>query len=519
MLGGRPATLLRWAERLPAEWLRSRPSLRIYRAWALFLSGQFELGREELQEVRLSLPHSEDTRALRGELASLLAIAATVDQPPAAIQEMAQEALDCLPEGDLASRARALRAMGVALGYTGDTGQSIQYYQQARELALASGNVFLASNIIETIASTYVYMGRLRQAAQTSQELVELGTRSSGSPLPFAGNGYLGLADVSLEQGDLAAAWRYLEKGLALVQQGGIGYNLVQSWCLAARLYLAQGDLAGAGRALQQAEQVAQPAQSFGLRVALAAQQVRFWLAQGDLDQARRWAFGEESASAAGISREDLPPVVKEVHQVTQARLWLAQGDYEKVLEIAAKLQPQAATGGRMGFALEIGLLKALALYAQRDLPAAVETLQPLLELAEPEGYVRLFVEAGEPMHSLLKVAGSRLKMVEGSRLHVESIKSYTDKLLLAFESEPGSLPNFQPSTLLQPSTLIEPLTERELDVLRLLSEGYSNQEIAARMVVSLNTVKKHTSNLYGKLGVSSRTQAIALARQLGLIK
>jgi LuxR family maltose regulon positive regulatory protein len=194
-----------------------------------------------------------------------------------------------------------------------------------------------------------------------------------------------------------------------------------------------------------------------------------------------------------------------------------------------------------MGFVLEIGLLKALALQAQGDLPAALETLQPLLELAEPEGYVRLFVESGEPMRILLKVAGSRVKMVEGSRLKVERINAYVDQMLHAFESEaqrlqpshlqpsdlqPSNFPSpaltqarQEPSTLLQPSTLIDPLTERELDVLRLLAEGYSNREIAARMVVSLNTVKKHTSNLYGKLGVTSRTQAIALARQLGLIK
>ena len=516
MLHGRPMALLRWAERFSPDWLRSRPRLRIYSAWAVFLSGQFDLGREELQDVRRSLPLTPDTQALRGELASLLAIAATVDQPPADIQELAQEALDCLPEDDLVSRARALRAMGVAYGYMGETSQSLQYYQQARHLALASGNVFLASNIIETIASTYIFMGRLRLSARTYQELVDLGARPGGSPFPFVGYGYLGLAEVSLEQDDLASAGRYLEKGLELARQGGIGYNLPQSWCLMAHLCQAQGDLPAASHALQQAEALSQPSHSFGLRVTLAAHQVRFWLAQGDFNRARRWAFGDEGATTPEIPLADLPLVVREVHLSTQARLWLAQGEYAKVLEIAAGLLPQAEAGGRMGHALEIGLLKALALQAQGDLPAALQALQPVLELAQPEGYARLFVEAGQPARSLLKLASSRLRG--------ESIRAYVDKLLLAFESaaqglQPSNLPSpALPQARQEPSTLIEPLTGRELDVLRLLAEGYSNHEIAARMVVSLNTVKKHTSNLYGKLNVTSRTQAIARARDLGLL-
>ena len=510
MLHGRPATLLRWAERLPPDWLRSRPRLRIYSAWALFLSGQFDLGRERLQDVRRTLPHTTDTQALRGELASLLAIAATVDQPPADIQELAQEALDYLPEDDLVSRARALRAMGVAYGYMGETSQSLHYYQQARHLALASGNVFLASNIIETIASTYVFMGRLRLAARTYQDLVDLGARPDASPFPFVGYGYIGLAEIYLEQDDLVAASRYLEKGMELARQGGIGYNLTQSWCLMARLCQAQGDLPAARHALQQAEALSQPLHSFGLRVTLAFNQVRFWLAQGDLNRARRWAFGDEPA-ASEISLADLPLVVREVHLLTQSRVWLAQGEYTKVLEIAAGLLPQSEAGGRMGHTLEAGLLMALALQAQEDLPAALRALQPVLELAESEGYVRLFVEAGEPAQSLLKVAGSRL--------HDDRLKAYVDKLLLAFEraTQNLQLPHLQPSNI-QPSTLIEPLTGRELDVLRLLAEGYSNHEIAARMVVSLNTVKKHTSNLYGKLNVTSRTQAIARARDLDLL-
>jgi len=507
MLHGRPTALLRWSERLPAEWLRSRPRLRIYHAWALFLSGKFSLGQEQLQDVYHSLPRSPETQALRGELASLLAIAATIDQPPAVIQELAQEALDNLPDDDLASRARALRGMGVALGYLGETERCLDYYQQARQLALASGNIFLASNIIETISSMYLHLGRLRLAARTCQELVELGSPSGSSPLPFTGNGFLGLAVVSLEQDNLESAGRYLDQAMELTLQGGIGYNLLESWCVMARLRQAQDDLPGAHQALQEAEQVNQSVQSFGSRVLLAAHQVRFWLAQGDFQQAQRWAFDDEESTTPKISLVNLPLVVREVHLVTQARLWLAQGEYEKVLEIAAGLLPKAEAGGRMARVLEISLLKALALYARGDLPAALESLEHALELAEQEGYVRLFLEAGEPAHSLLRVASSRLKG--------EVNRTTAGKLLRAFESlHPAKL---QPSKL-QPSELIEPLTDRELEVLHLLAAGNSNQEIAAHMVVSLNTVKKHSSNLYGKLGVTSRTQAIARARELGLL-
>jgi LuxR family maltose regulon positive regulatory protein len=499
MMQGNLSTLLRWIDRLPPEWLKARLRLRVYQAWALFLGGQANLSRQFLSEARgdlLSQPASPDLRALRGELASMLAIISTSDRDPATIMELVQEAQEYLPESDLTSRARATHVLGTLHNVLGDTRQSIPVFEQALQLALAAHNSFLASSILETIASTHIHCGRLRQAARVFQELVDLGSQGTAAPRPFAGNGYLGLAEVLLEQNRLEEAARFTQQGMGLIRQGGIGYNLLSAWCVQARFCMARTDPAGALEALYQAEQVSILAHSSPWTVYLAAYEVRWHLAQGDIHQARQWAF-----HLPGIGPESLPLVVREVHRVTQARVHLALGEPQSVLTIATEELSAVEAAGRMARVIEFNLLKALALEALGDSSSAVDALEIALDLAEPEGYVRLFLEAGPAARRLLEAARPN---AAPARL------AYIDRLLAGFA------PPVVPPAEKLPGP--DPITERERDVLRLLAAGYSNQEIAAQLVLTLNTVKKHTSNLYAKLGVTSRTQAIARARELGIL-
>jgi LuxR family maltose regulon positive regulatory protein len=187
--------------------------------------------------------------------------------------------------------------------------------------------------------------------------------------------------------------------------------------------------------------------------------------------------------------------------------VYFAEDDTVKTLEICDQLRSQAESAGRMAHVIEINLLRALAMKAQGDVQASLESLEKCLSGAEPQGYTRLFLEAGPPALKLLRVADS-----EG--IHSE----YVGRLLASFgvsqaRIQKGTLPAI-PS-----QDLIEPLSQREHEVFKLIIAGSTNQEIADELVVSLNTVKKHTTHIYGKLGVRNRTQAIAKARQLDLIQ
>jgi LuxR family maltose regulon positive regulatory protein len=424
---------------------------------------------------------------------------------PTTIRE-AQTALTYLPPAKLSARARATRALGIAYGLRGDTDKLIEVCNEAKSLAIASDNVFLAAEVISQIGFMQIHQGRLRQAARSYQDIIDL----VEDPSRFAPAclGYTGLALVSLEQNDLDAAETYLERGIELCQRGGIGYALRPAYCAQAILKQALGDAEGASKAMDRAIQLPWVAGSADIALQLADYQVRLHLLRGDVEGATKWVTGDALAGKLPAGQqhpfEALPPVLAEVYQVALARVHLSQGEPEKVLATYDRICGAARTAGRMARVVEISLLKALALQAQGQLDAALVPLEQCLSWTEKEGYVRLFIEAGQGIFSLLQLALDR---------GISPI--YTRTLLAAMDV---SLPESQtaPSCFSQP--LIEPLTKRERQVLRLIGDGLSNQDIAEQLVVSLNTVKKHSSNLYGKLGVTSRTQAVARAQELDLL-
>jgi LuxR family maltose regulon positive regulatory protein len=235
--------------------------------------------------------------------------------------------------------------------------------------------------------------------------------------------------------------------------------------------------------------------------------QVRVALCQGDLGRADRWARGDPEIGGHPVPKE-LPLYLREVQEIALARVYLAQNKFESVLKLFDRLYPQAKSAGRIVQLIELCLLKALALQAQGPSAAALEALQPGLSAAKPHGYVQLFLEFGRPVIPLLQAAASH-------QLH----PTYIAKLLAAFEKltiEETVPSKFKPD----PSSshaLLDPLTPRELEVLHLICQGKSNQGIAQALIVSLSTVKKHTGNIYSKLGVSSRSQAIIRAQELEL--
>jgi LuxR family maltose regulon positive regulatory protein len=272
-----------------------------------------------------------------------------------------------------------------------------------------------------------------------------------------------------------------------------------------ARIREAQGDLDGALDLLVEAERLYQGDLFPNVRP-IAALKARVWLAQGRIDDARRWA------EAQVLSAEDDLSYLHEFEHITLARVLLAQYKSDRAdrsihdaLRLLDRLLPAAEDGGRMGSAIEILVVLALAHAARGDTRAALVPLGRALALAEPEGYIRLFVDEGLPMARLLREAAAR-----------GMVPDYTGALLAAFEGEHQE--HREESPLPAPQHLIEPLSERELDVLRLLNSDLSGPEIARELVVALSTVRTHTKSIYSKLDVTNRRAAVKRAAELGLI-
>jgi LuxR family maltose regulon positive regulatory protein len=292
--------------------------------------------------------------------------------------------------------------------------------------------------------------------------------------------------------------------------------NMTHGHIALSRIRQAQGDAARALASIQRAEawleemEISQPTTS----ALLAAHRARLWLRQGNLEAAKRWA------AVSGLRTKDKRREARESEYLTLVRVLTVLGrrDREKqylteAQQLLDHLLSAAESHGRVGSMIEILGLYALVCQAQDNLSGAQATLERALMLAEPEGYVRIFVDEDEPMRLLLRdyQAFFKKKMSDGVDSNSLRLLTYTDKLLAAFSQPP-------PEVIKEQDTLPEPLSERELDILRLIATGRTNQEIAEILVIAVSTVKSHINNLYGKLGTNRRTQAIAIARELGLI-
>ncbi len=264
-------------------------------------------------------------------------------------------------------------------------------------------------------------------------------------------------------------------------------------------------------QAYRQAMQIYVTVGSLPLAVQMAMVRVRLRLWEDGLEKIPHWADPGKEILIAELPIERLPVSVREVQQVTLARLHLFQGHPGPVLSLAEQVSASAEPGGRLMRVIEVSILKAIALHQLGESREAGAALLRALDLAESEGYQRIFLDEGEPMRQILLEIDHALSREAVSP--VEQRRSNIHRLLSAFPAAQTA-----PAPQSSITTLPEPLSERELEVLRLVGEGYTNQEIASRLYVSLNTIKKHTSNIFGKLGATSRTQAVTLARQLGIL-
>jgi LuxR family maltose regulon positive regulatory protein len=351
------------------------------------------------------------------------------------------------------------------------------------------------------------FQARLRQANAYFEEALTLARDAEERREPVAGLALIGLGRLALERRDLQAAEHYLVEGIALIRQWGEA-GAINGYTALARLRHLQGDRAGAEAAMQTAQQIAQLFEAMQLDdLAVAMQQAQLWVWQGDGQAAGCWAEGRrfvedrpESQIESDIGEAE-SPLLRTQEYVVLASLRLAQGQTRAALSVLRPVTGVAERAGWGALVIRCLTLQSLAQHARGDYSAAAPLLQRALALAEPEEFVSLFVDEGLPMARLLYATAET-----GLAPH------YLGKLLAAFAGRDG------PPTRPRPEMeVLEPLSERELEVLQLIAAGCTNDEVAHQLSLSLNTVKWHVSNIFGKLGAKNRIQALARARAIGL--
>ena len=350
-------------------------------------------------------------------------------------------------------------------------------------------------------------LGRLHEANETARQALR--KMKDKGVLPFGSLAKLevALCDVLREQNELDEAYQRVTDVIQRMNTWDMPTDRLFAYLTLTRIREAQGNFAGAFETLKIAKDIrsAHPVLA-ALARAVDIYEIRLLMANHDI-------------AAADLLMDKLHPSASQMvnlrdqELITLCRVRLAQGKYTETTAILAPLSANAEAGGRRSVYLETLALQSLVLDAQGERQMAAAILIKTLTLAEPEGLARLFVEEGEGMRSLLAEVVRQL----GSAIAPAMIrlKDYASEILEAFPTaqKAGEIHSVQAT----PTGLIEALTSRELEVLQLIAAGDSNQLIAEKLVITVSAVKKHTSNIFGKLNVNSRTQAVARARQLGI--
>lgn len=509
-------TELGWLKALPNELIHFRPVLCVAYAYALFGDGELENVESWLREAERWLKATSDTdvmvvvdkeefRRLPGMIALLRTAQALARGDMPETLKNARRVLDVAPENDHLMIGGAASTLGLAAWASGDLENGRRLTADGLANVQLAGYTSSAIGGSIVLADIQIAQGHLREAMSTYERGLQWATEPGAPVLRGAADMHVGMSSLFFEHNDLETATQQLLTSQELGELAGLPQNPYR-WCAAmACIREAQGDLDGALDLLNQAERLYDGAFSPNVRP-IATRKIRVWVAQGRLGDAMGWAREK------GLSVDDALSYLREFDHITLARVLLAQyrSDHEDgvisgVVGLLERLLKAAEARGGKGSVIEILILQALAYHAQDNLPAALLSLQGALALAEPEGYVRIFLDEGSSMMQLLHEAAAR-----------EIMPGYANKLLAAFEAEMRRSEDKSKKAPAQ--SLVEPLSQREMEVLKLLRSELSGPEIALELSVSINTFRTHTKNIFIKLGVTDRRAAIRRAEELDLL-
>ncbi|MDT3438785.1 MULTISPECIES: LuxR C-terminal-related transcriptional regulator [unclassified Pseudofrankia] len=522
-----------WIDAVPDAVVRVRPVLAAGFAGALMMTGEFEGVEERLRDAEQWL--EEPTTDLSGAPApapaagmvvldeqELARLPGTIQLYRAALElargdavatvRHAQSAIERSADDDHLTRSAASALSGLTFWGGGDLGAAHAAYSASIQGLRRVGHVSDVLGCSITLADIRIAQGRLDEALRTYQEALRLAAADAGPEPRGTADMYVGMSQIAHERDDLDTAAAHLSRSREIGEHAGLPQNAYRWRVAMARIREARGDLGGALQLLDEAQRVYTGDLSPNVRP-IPALHARMLAAHGQVGEALSWTRDQH------LSADDDLSYLREYEHITLARVLLAQyaADRSEVsldgaTRLLERLLTAAQEGGRGGSAIEILVLQALAHHARGNTPAALETLGHALSLAEPAGYVRVFTDEGPSMTTLLRaIAPSRAS------------STYVRRLLAARERADGtSSVGDRGNTSANQAThrvqgLLEPLSERERDVLRMLGTDLDGPAIARQLFVSLNTLRTHTKNIYAKLGVSSRREAVRRAGELGL--
>jgi len=518
------ATLARWLAALPAELVRARPRLCLVEAYWALIDVRLETAEGLLEDAERALAAAteEGFEPSVGRAASLVAnVPAAVAVLRARLARLRGD-----PEGTLAygrqaqahltEDDRALRGLldwylATAEWLGGRVVQAEQALDGLVARQRAAGERYLAIWPRYELGQVQQVRGRLGEALRNYRQVLEVASDPGGA-LPPAGIGYLGMAEVAYQRGELDAALRHANDGVELCRQLAYALPLAIGLAVLARVRQARGDRAGASAAIEEAGRVLADPRVTSLLNPAPVVAARLLLAQGRVAEAAGWVVER----SLGVDQE--ASYLRERDQLVLARVLLAEQTPQRALGLLGRLHALAAAQGRVSSVLEVSALRALALRAVGDEQGALAVLAEALTLAAPEGWLQVFVDEGAPMAALLgKLAASPATGRTATAAYLPA--EYVERLLAAFQRAGVPVPLRHGKGGVGGVGLLAPLSGRELEVLGLLAAGKPNQAIAEELVVTVETVKSHVGHILDKLGAANRTQAVARARELGLLR
>jgi LuxR family transcriptional regulator, maltose regulon positive regulatory protein len=506
---GQTVTLIRWLESLPDEIKDRNLILWVYQGLALLMCGKPDvLVRASVKR----LGESQAADSIRGEIEFITALRSLMEGKAEEAATRSQIAMQQLPPDRLFFRSLAADTLGMARTLQGDSTAAIQAFELLIDLSNQAGNDMMLILALSHLAGLHTVRGRLRASSALYLRVIEMAEDLFGKHSSYTGKAYLGLGELYREWNDLEAALHSFHESIeAFSRFSGIGLTL--TYLSIARIKLTQRDWDGVQDSLQKARHWARESKSTQMDDLMAdLMEARFWIVHGDLDLATNWA------RSIGILDRDPEEIIRSeggnlaINEFLSgkllllARLYLALERPSEALMVVEPLVAKSLMLGHNRRGIEGLILKALALQGQKKTDRAIETIEQALSLGEPEGFLRMFLDEGKPMAQLLYRALER-----------GISPSFIGKILAEFSH--AELDGLAKRTQADSNeSLVEPLSDREMEVLALIVAGFSNQEIAQKLYISISTVKGHIAHIFGKLGVKSRTQAVSRARDFGLI-
>lgn len=499
LIRGEVGTMLKWTNAIDFESDR-RIWLSIQKAWALALSGDLARVEPILQapeRILNSLEPTPEVNTMLGTIAAARAHCANVRKNTRLTAYYAHKALDLLPDCSsisLSIRSASVSILGDASSIDGNLEEAVAAYNEAIRIGQNAGNQSMEIIAKCDLADVLVEKGQLQQAKKIYLMALQMALQPDGQRSPLAGRCYYGLALIAYENNQLIDADQYIKQSINFSRIWGDTNLQTIAWTYLARIEQANGNIEKANEAIHEAEQLASLNSISPKGIArMRLNMHRVWFAQDRLENI------SPSFQSKKSFEDEVIPYQKESEYLILLRLLLHKTDYDSALELSERWVKQVDHPGRTRLVVELLILGALAYQGKKQTEQAITYLEKALDLAQPEDYIRVFLDEGEKITRLLCGVQSR-----------QGGSSYASALLDTIDKTPGMTP---PSMQL----LVEPLTLRELEVIKFIESGFSNQDIAERLVISIPTVKRHISNIYSKLGVKNRTQAVAIGKELKL--